>query len=89
VSTELRDEKAEIERLQRRVAELEAELIEVQAWANRVVGEAQEKTYWLDRWHVDLNGLMRHQSAYRIRAAARGVRSVVRALRRFKHRFLS
>ena len=46
---------AEVERLRARVAELEAELIETHAWANRVVGAAQAQTYWLDRWQLDLN----------------------------------
>ncbi len=88
MSTHVGDEQAEIDRLRARVAALEAELIEVQAWANEVVGQAQERTYWLDRWHVDLNELMRHRSADRLRAAARAVRSVIRLFRRLKRRFV-
>jgi hypothetical protein len=89
LSTQLKDEQAEIERLRARVKVLEAELIEVQAWANEVVGAAQAKTYWLDRWRVDLNELMRHQNARRLRALARGVRFVVRLMRRVKRRVSS
>jgi citrate lyase beta subunit len=58
----------EIARLRERVASLEAQLLETEAWANRVVAEAQDKTYWLDRWHLDLNALMRRRGADRARA---------------------
>jgi hypothetical protein len=88
LSNEVQEDVAEIERLRARVAALEAQLIETQAWANEAVGKAQERTYWLDRWHVDLNALMRRESAARVRKAARGMRSVVRSLRRFKRRYL-
>jgi hypothetical protein len=88
VSTQVHDEHAEIERLRARVAELEAELTRLEAWANHAVARAQRQVYWLDRWHVDLNELMRHPSADRMRAAARSVRSVIRAARRFKRRLL-
>jgi hypothetical protein len=82
------EEEDEIERLLERVAALESELIEVRAWANREVADAQAKTYWLERWHIDLNEIMRQQSATRIRAVLRAIRSVVRALRRLKWRLL-
>jgi hypothetical protein len=75
---------AEIERLRARVAALEAELVEVQARANASVAEWQERAYWLDRWHLDLNALMRRPGAAELRAAARVVREVVRAFRRVK-----
>ena len=75
---------AEIERLRARVASLEAELVEVQARANASVAEWQERAYWLDRWHLDLNALMRRPGAAELRAAARVVREVVRAFRRVK-----
>jgi hypothetical protein len=76
--------KTEVERLRARVEALESELIELQAWANDAVAEAQDRTYWLDRWHVDLNELMRRRSADRIRAAARAVRGIYRAFLRMK-----
>lgn len=53
---------AELERLRARVAELEAELVEQAARTERIVAAAQERTYWLDRWHVDLNALMRRRA---------------------------
>lgn len=53
---------AELERLRARVAELEAELVEQAARTERIVAAAQQRTYWLDRWHVDLNALMRRRA---------------------------
>jgi hypothetical protein len=76
------EQAAEIERLRARVAELEEELVEVQAWANRTVGLAQERVYWLDRWHIDLNALMKRRGASELRATVRAVRWVYRRLRR-------
>lgn len=84
MSTEAGEANAELERLRGRVDALETELVELQAWANEVVAEAQARTYWLDRWHLDLNELMRRPSADRIRAAARGLRGIYRALLRLK-----
>jgi hypothetical protein len=73
---------AEIERLRGRVAALESELVEVQAKANDAVAEWQDRAYWLDRWHLDLNELMRRPITARVRAVLRAVRSPVRFLRR-------
>jgi hypothetical protein len=73
---------AEVERLRARVAALESELVEVQAHANDAVAEWQDRAYWLDRWHLDLNALMRRRGTARVRAALRAIRSPVRLLRR-------
>jgi hypothetical protein len=93
MSTSGKDDQAEIDWLRRRVTELETELIDVEAWANEVVGAAQERTYWLDRYHVDLNTLMERPSAYRIRgtlrAARKAARRVVRLIRRWEGRLRS
>jgi hypothetical protein len=75
---------AENERLRTRVAALEAELVEVQARTNAVVAQWQERAYWLDRWHVDLNALMRRPGASEFRAALRAIRSFGRAYKRLK-----
>ena len=75
---------AEVERLRARVQELESELLEVQARANASVAAWQERAYWLDRWHLDLNALMRRRGAAELRAGVRAVREVVRAFRRIK-----
>ena len=76
--------KAENERLRARVAALEAELVEVQTATNAAVAQWQQRAYWLDRWHLDLNALMRRRGAAEARAAVRGARSVVRAVKRAK-----
>lgn len=73
---------AEIERLRSRLAALESELVEVQAKANDAIAEWQDRAYWLDRWHLDLNALMRRRGTARVRAVLRAVRSPVRLLRR-------
>jgi hypothetical protein len=53
---------AELERLRARVAALEAELAEQAARTERIVAAAQQRTYWLDRWHLDLDALMRRRA---------------------------
>jgi hypothetical protein len=80
------DAAAESERLRARVAELEAELVEVEAWASRAVAAAQERVYWLDRWHLDLNRLMERPGAAEFRAALRAVRAVFRLLGQLRRR---
>jgi hypothetical protein len=74
----------ENERLRARVLALEAELVEVQARTNAAVAQWQERAYWLDRWHVDLNALMKRPGASEFRALLRAVRSVGRAYKRLK-----
>jgi len=76
----------ENERLRARVAALEDELLETQARANAAVAQWQERAYWLDRWHLDLNALMRKPGASEFRAVLRAVRSVVWAVQRLKRR---
>jgi hypothetical protein len=80
------DARAENELLRTRVAELESELVEVQARANAVVAECEERVYWLDRWHLDLNALMRRRGAAKFRGLLRAVRSVGRTFKRIKRR---
>ena len=74
--------------LRARVAQLERELAQQAARTNAIVAEAQERTYWLDRWGVDLNALMRKPGAAEFRAALRAVRAVARALKGAKRRLL-
>jgi hypothetical protein len=85
-STGQSDAEAENERLRARVGELEAELVEVQARANAAVAHWQERAYWLDRWHLDLNALMRRRGAAELRGLVRAVRSVLWAVRRARRR---
>ncbi len=84
--SEHHDPQLEVERLRERVATLEAELVEVQARANKMVAQAQERVYWLDRWHLDLNALMRRRGAAELRGALRAVRAVVRIVKRATRR---
>lgn len=76
----------EIERLRARVAQLEQELVDQAARSNRVVADAQERTYWLDRWGLDLNALMRKPGAAEFRAVVRAVRAVMRKLKTIKRK---
>ena len=80
---------AEIARLRAQVVRLESQLAETEEWANRIVVEAQAKTYWLDRWGIDVNALMRRPAAHYVRATARRVRSVYRLSLRWKRRVVS
>ena len=79
---------AEVAALRARVAELEQQLVDLEAWSNRTLGEAQERLYWLDRWHLDLNALMERPGAAELRAAVRVLRAVSRFLRKTKRRLL-
>jgi hypothetical protein len=81
--------RSELELLHARVAELEAELVEISARCNAAVAEAQAQTYWLERWHVDLNELMRRPGAEELRLTLRAIRSILRSLRRLKRRLRS
>jgi hypothetical protein len=75
------DERAELEALRSRVAALEAERAELLRVTTAAVATAQERAYWLDRWHVDLNAVMARPAAARVRAAARAARAPVRLAR--------
>jgi len=81
-------ESGELERLRTRVADLERELVEVQERANAAVAAAQERAYWLERWHLDLNAVMRRPAARRARAMLRTTRKLVRRARTIKRRLL-
>src|SRR5271154_5615909 len=80
---------AENERLRTRVASLEAELVETQARTDAVVGEWQERAYWLDRWHLDLNALMRRPGASELREVLKALRAVAWRIKRVKRRLMS
>jgi len=85
LTTELTvDERAELEALRTRVGQLERQV----AAANAAVAAAQERVYWLDRWHIDLNALMRRRGAAELREAIRVVRGAIRMLRRAKRKLL-
>jgi hypothetical protein len=83
-TTEATGAQQEIERLRARVAALEQELVEQAERSHRAVAEAQARTYWLDRYNLDLDALMRRRSAGVVRALLRALRTPVRALRRVR-----
>ncbi len=78
----------ENELLRARVAALESELVELQASTNAAIGQWQERAYWLDRLHLDLNKLMERPGANELRLALRAVRSVFWRIKRIKRRLL-
>jgi hypothetical protein len=63
-----------------RIEALEREHSEQVARANAAVAAAQDRSYWLDRWNVDLNAVMRRRGASEARAALRAVRAIYRLL---------
>jgi hypothetical protein len=83
-----RELQEEVERLRARLAALESELVEIQGRANETVGYWQERAYWLDRWHLDLNAVMRRPGAPQLLGSLRAARGVWWSLRRFKRRLL-
>lgn len=80
------DAQSELVQLRERVASLEAELLEVQARANAAVAEWQERAYWLDRLHIDLNRLMRRPGAEQLRLLLKGLRGAYWRLKLVKRR---
>jgi SAM-dependent methyltransferase len=69
----------ELEALRERLEALERERAEQVARSNAALAAAQDRSYWLDRWGVDLNALMRRRGAGELRAGMRGLRAVYRA----------
>ena len=77
---------AEVERLRARVAELEALLAEQGRATNALVARSQEQLYWLERWHVDLDAVMRKPGAQQGLELVKALRGAVRSVRRVKRR---
>jgi hypothetical protein len=82
------DERAELEALRTRVQDLERERAEQMAAANHAVATLQERVYWLDRWHLDLNALMAKPGAAEFRGAVRIARGAIRTVRRAKRKLV-
>jgi len=81
-------ERAELEFLRQRVNDLEREREDQIRRATEALAAAQQRAYWLDRWHVDLNALMARPGAAELRDAVRIVRGIVRRMRLLKRRLL-
>ncbi|UTI65080.1 hypothetical protein NBH00_02455 [Paraconexibacter antarcticus] len=80
------DRPDEIAALEARVAQLEAELALQARATNELVARAQEKLYWLERWHVDLDQVMARRGAQQLLEVTKRGRTVLRAVRRTKRR---
>lgn len=78
----------EVLALRARVAELEEQLAAQSRATNALVARSQEKLYWLERWHVDLDNVMRRPGAEQALELVKKLRGGVRAARRTKRRFL-
>ncbi len=63
----------------RRLAEIEAEHAEQLARSHAALAAAQDRLYWLDRWGIDLNELMRRRGAGELRLVLRALRALSRA----------
>ncbi len=72
----------EVLALRARVNALEGQLAEQSRATNALVARSQEKLYWLERWQVDLDAVMRKPGAEQALEAVKGLRGVVRAVRR-------
>jgi SAM-dependent methyltransferase len=77
----VRTEHEELEALRARLDALEREQAERTARLHEALAAAQDKSYWLDRWHLDLNALMRRRGARFLRAVVRGARTGFRGKR--------
>jgi hypothetical protein len=77
---------AEVEALHARIADLEAQLAEQTRVTNELVARSQEKLYWLERWHIDLERVMSRRSAQLALQALKPIRESFRALRKLKRR---
>src|SRR4051794_32584028 len=78
----------EVAALRARVAELEQELAEKDRATAQLVAESQEKLYWLERWHIDLDRVMQRRGALRALETLRSLRLRIWKLRRFKRKIL-
>jgi SAM-dependent methyltransferase len=82
--TETQPRGYEIDALRSRIAALEDELVERTARANAAVAAAEDRAYWLDRWRIDLNAVMRRRGTGWARAAVRAAAAVFRKARELR-----
>jgi SAM-dependent methyltransferase len=75
---------AELEALKARLAALEEELADRAARTNAALAAAQDRVYWLERWHLDLNSLMRRPAARALRVLFFASRFAYRLLWRLR-----
>jgi hypothetical protein len=77
----------DLDALRARVEALQVERDELKARVDRVVAAAQHRTAALDAAGLDLNALMRRPGASQARRALRGIRAVLRFVRRLWRQF--
>jgi SAM-dependent methyltransferase len=75
----------EVDRLRERVAALEDELADQAARTNDALAAAQDRTYWLDRLHIDLNALMQRPVAARVTRLLPAARTAYRGVLKARH----
>jgi hypothetical protein len=75
-------ENPEVVELRRRLAKAEHELVIRTAEANAAIAAAQDRSYWLDRWHLDLNAFMQTPAGGALNGVLRALRAVYRRVRR-------
>jgi len=80
-------DQVELAALQARVQQLERERFELARRANEAIADAQDRAYWLERWQLDLNALMRRRGMAELRAVVRAVRLVLRGVRGLRELF--
>jgi hypothetical protein len=73
---------SEIHALRERIEALEREHADELARAHAALAAAQDRTYWLDRWNLDLNAVMRVRGARGLYAAYELLGKVRHRLRR-------
>ena len=83
VAQELTRENAE---LRAQVEELQIQLAEQAALTNEAIARAQERVYWLDRWHIDMDTLVAIPGVSALRALVRFVRAPLRMGRKLVRR---
>ena len=71
----------EVQALRERVAQLERELAAQSARTNRLIAQAQERTYWLDRLGLDLDRVMAKPAVWRAYRLAGRTRHLLRTLK--------
>jgi SAM-dependent methyltransferase len=78
MATEPTTRETDADALRSRLDALEREHHDRIARANEALAAAQDRSYWLERWGVDLNALMRRRGAAEVRAGLRALRAVYR-----------
>lgn len=77
---------AEARRLRARMEELEEQLAAQARTTNALVARSQDRLYWLERWHVDLDDVMRSPRAAQALRLTDRIRALTRSGTRARSR---